>query len=73
MVTSDTRGSCRRIPSGRWVGVAGQDGAGKGLYGWMVGNVAVYLLPGLVAQGIIVAGHEAVFIHKGDVPKVHEE
>ena len=37
----------------------------------MVGNVAVYLLSGLGAQGIVVAGHEAVLINKGDVPKGH--
>ena len=37
----------------------------------MVGDVAVYLLAGLVAQGIVVAGHEAVLIHKGDVPEGH--
>ena len=37
----------------------------------MVGDVAVYLLSGLGAQGIVVAGHEAVLIHKGDVPKGH--
>ena len=37
----------------------------------MVGDVAVYLLPGIVAQGIVVAGHEAVLIHKGDVPEGH--
>ena len=45
--------------------------AGEGLDGWMVGDVAVYLLSGLVAQRVVVAGHEAVFIHKGDVPKGH--
>ena len=45
--------------------------AGKGLDGWMVGNVAVYLAAGIVAQGIVVAGHEAVLIHKGDVPEGH--
>ena len=45
--------------------------AGEGLDGWMVGYVAVYLLAGIVAQGIVVAGHEAVLIHKGDVPKGH--
>ena len=45
--------------------------AGEGLDGWMVGNVAVYLAAGIVAQGIVVAGHEAVLIHKGDVPKGH--
>ena len=37
----------------------------------MVGDVAVYLLSSLGAQGIVVAGHEAVLIHKGDVPKGH--
>ena len=54
-------------------GLAKQDKieAGKGLYGWMVGDVAVYLLSGLGAQRVIVAGHEAVFIDKGDVPEGH--
>ena len=54
-------------------GLAKQDKieAGKGLDGWMVGYVAVYLAAGIVAQGIVVAGHEAVLIHKGDVPKGH--
>ena len=54
-------------------GLAEQDKieAGEGLDGWMVGDVAVYLLSGLGAQGIVVAGHEAVLIHKGDVPKGH--
>ena len=37
----------------------------------MVGYVAVYLLSGIVAQGIVVAGHEAVLIHKGDVLEGH--
>ena len=45
--------------------------AGKGLDGWMVGDVAVYLLSGLGAQHVVVAGHEAFFIHKGDVPEGH--
>ena len=45
--------------------------AGKGLDGGMAGDVAVYLLSGLVAERVIVAGHEAVFIHKGDVPEGH--
>ena len=45
--------------------------AGESLDERMVGDVAVYLLPGIVAQGIVVAGHEAVLIHKGDVPKGH--
>ena len=45
--------------------------AGEGLDGWMVGDVAVYLAAGIVAQGIVVAGHEVVFIHKGDVPEGH--
>ena len=45
--------------------------AGEGLDGWMFGDVAVYLAAGIVAQGIVVAGHEAVLIHKGDVPKGH--
>ena len=54
-------------------GLAKQDKieAGKGLDGWMVGDVAVYLLSGLVAQGIVVAGHEAALVDKGDVPKGH--
>ena len=54
-------------------GLAKQDKieAGKGLDGWMVGDVAVYLAAGIVAQGIVVAGHEVVFIHKGDVPEGH--
>ena len=54
-------------------GLAKQDKieAGKGLDGWMVGDVAVYLAAGIGAQGIVVAGHEAVLIHKGDVPKGH--
>ena len=54
-------------------GLAKQDKieAGKGLDGWMVGDVAVYLAAGIVAQGIVVAGHEAVLIHKGDVPEGH--
>ena len=37
----------------------------------MVGHVAVYLLSGLDAERVVVAGHEAVFIHKGDVPEGH--
>ena len=45
--------------------------AGEGLDGWMVGNVVVYLLSGLVAQGVVAAWYEAVFIHKGDVPEGH--
>ena len=45
--------------------------AGEGLDGWMVGDVAVYLLLGLGAQGIVTAWYEAVFIYKGDVPKGH--
>ena len=45
--------------------------AGEGLDGWMVGDVAVYLLSGLGAQGIVTAWYEAVFIHKGDVPEGH--
>ena len=43
--------------------------AGEGLDGGMVGDVAVYLLSGLSAQGIIVAGHETAFIDKGDMPR----
>ena len=45
--------------------------AGEGLDGWMVGDVAVYLLAGLGAERVVVAGHEVVFIHKGDVPEGH--
>ena len=45
--------------------------AGEGLYGWMVGYVAVYLLSGLGAQGIVVAGHKTALVHKGDVPEGH--
>ena len=45
--------------------------AGKGLDWRMVGNVAVYLAAGIVAQGIVVAGHETVFIDKGDMPEDH--
>ena len=54
-------------------GLAKQDKieAGKGLDWRMVGNVAVYLLSGLVAQGVVAAWYEAVFIHKGDVPEGH--
>ena len=37
----------------------------------MVGDVAVYLLSGLGAEYIILTWHEAVLIHKGDVPKGH--
>ena len=33
----------------------------------MVGDVAVYLLAGLVAQGVVAAWYEAVFIDKGDM------
>ena len=54
-------------------GLAEQDEveAGEGLDGWMVGDVAVYLLSGLGAEYIILTWHEAVLIHKGDVPKGH--
>ena len=54
-------------------GLAEQDKieAGEGLDGWMVGDVAVYLLSGLGAEYIILTWHEAVLIHKGDVPKGH--
>ncbi len=54
-------------------GLAEQDEveAGEGLDGWMVGDVAVYLLAGLGAERVVVAGHEVVFIHKGDVPEGH--
>ena len=45
--------------------------AGKGLDGWIVGYVAVYLLSGIGAERVVVAGHEAVLIHKGYVPKDH--
>ena len=63
------------MPSGSIVGdgLAEEDEveAGEGLDGGMVGDVAVYLAAGIVAQGIVVAGHEAVLIHKGDVPEDH--
>ena len=54
-------------------GLAEQDEveAGEGLDGGMVGDVAVYLLSGLGAEYIILTWHEAVLIHKGDVPKGH--
>ena len=45
--------------------------AGEGLDWRMVGDVAVYLLSGLGAQGIVTAWYEAVFIYKGDVPEGH--
>ena len=45
--------------------------AGEGLDGWMVGYVAVYLLSGIGAECVVVAGHEVVFIHKGDVLEGH--
>ena len=45
--------------------------AGKGLDGRMVGDVAVNLVSGLGAERVVMAGHEAVLIHKGDVPKGH--
>ena len=45
--------------------------AGGGLDGRMVGDVAVYLLAGLGAERVVVAGHEVVFIDKGDVPEGH--
>lgn len=45
--------------------------AREGLYGWMVGDVAVYLAAGIVAQGIVVAGHEAALVDKGDMPEGH--
>ena len=45
--------------------------AGEGLDWRMVGDVAVYLLAGLGAELVVVAGHEAVLIHKGDVPEGH--
>ena len=44
---------------------------GQRLDGRMVGDVAVYLLSGLGAEYIILTWHEAVLIHKGDVPKGH--
>ena len=54
-------------------GLAKQDKieAGKGLDWRMVGDVAVYLAAGIVAQGIVVAGHETAFIDKGDMPEGH--
>ena len=45
--------------------------AGKGLDWRMVGDVTVYLAAGIVAQGIVVAGHETAFIDKGDMPEGH--
>ena len=45
--------------------------AGEGLDGGMVGDVAVYLLSGLGAERVVVAGHEAILIHKGDMPEGH--
>ena len=45
--------------------------AWEGLYGWMVGNVAVYLLSGLVAQGVVAAWYEAALVDKGDMPEGH--
>ena len=41
----------------------------EGLYAWMVGNVAVYLLPGFGAERVVVAGHETALIDKGDMPE----
>ena len=54
-------------------GLAKQDKieAGEGLDGWMIGYVAVYLAAGIGAESVVVAGHEAVLIHKGDVPEGH--
>ena len=54
-------------------GLAEQDEveAGEGLDGWMVGDVAVYLLAGLGAERVVVAGHEAALVDKGDVPEGH--
>jgi hypothetical protein len=43
--------------------------AGEGLDGRMVGDVAVYLAAGIVAQGIVVAGVQSFFIDEGDVPE----
>ena len=34
---------------------------------YLVGNVAVYLLSGIVAQCVVAAWYEAVFIDKGDM------
>jgi hypothetical protein len=45
--------------------------AGEGLDWRMVGDVTVYLAAGIVAQGIVVAGHETAFIDKGDMPEGH--
>ena len=44
---------------------------GEGLDGLVVGDVAVYLAAGLGAESVVVAGYEAVFIDKGDVPEGH--
>lgn len=54
-------------------GLAEQDKieAGEGLDGWMVGDVAVYLLAGLGAECVFVAGHEAALVDKGDMPEGH--
>ena len=45
--------------------------AGEGLDGGMVGNVAVYLLSGLVAQGVVAAWYEAALVDKGNMPEGH--
>ncbi|SEQ14947.1 hypothetical protein SAMN05444375_1065 [Segatella baroniae B14] len=45
--------------------------AGKGLDGGMAGDVAVYLLSGIGAECVFVAGHEAALVDKGDVPEGH--
>ena len=42
---------------------------GQRLYGWMVGDVVVYLLASYFAQGFIVTRHKTRLIHKGDVPE----
>ena len=54
-------------------GLAKQDKieAGKGLDGWMVGDVAVYLAAGLGAECVFVAAHEAALVDKGDMPEGH--
>ena len=71
IVTSDTLGSCRRPPSGRWLAKEDKVETRESLYGWMVGDVAVYLLAGCFAQGFVVAGLQLLFIHEGDVPEGH--
>ena len=44
---------------------------GEGLDGRMGDYVAIYLLSGLSAERVVVAGHEAALVDKGDVPEGH--